>query len=73
MRRLGFLAKELKKKFSLVKAQRGLFGFVFFFQFDKRTDKRVTQLSTQPLWKGTLTLHELIIYMLNFCALSFMH
>lgn len=42
MRRLGFLAKELKKKFSLVKAQRGLFGFGFFFQFDKRTDKCVT-------------------------------
>lgn len=70
MRRLDF-GKGTDKKNSLWLKPR---GFWFFSSLTKELiNVLLTQLSTQPLLKGTLTLHELIIYMLNFCALSFMH
>lgn len=81
MRKMDF-ATGTEKKISLVKAQRFIFVVVvifcvFWFCFICLTkeliDVLLTQLSTQSLLKGTLTLHEPIIYMLNFCALSFLH
>lgn len=76
-------ATGTEKKKSLWLKPRGLFLLlllffcVFWFCFICLTkeliDVLLTQLSTQSLLKGTLTLHEPIIYMLNFCALSFLH
>lgn len=69
MRRLDF-GKGTEKNFPLAKDQRIDF---FFSSFTKELiNVLLKQPGTQPVLKGTLTLHELIIYTLNFCALSFM-